>query len=130
VSFAPFCQPDTLQIAAPAVRETAKDCIKKHPFTTVSIPLAATFESLSPDMRCTIAKTQDKDVLVTCTGQELFSYQLKICNPKPVITVSGAGQCPEGADYVQVNQCCVRPAAADAGCTTFQIDLKSCTQTE
>jgi hypothetical protein len=128
VPFAAFCQPDTLQVPSPNVRETNIDCIQKIPYTTVSIPLGAVFESLSSEMTCTVVKTQVEDVLISCTGRELFSYELKVCNPKPIIAASEPGRCPQDAGFNEADQCCVKPPAEAAGCTVFQVDLKSCSQ--
>lgn len=128
IPFAAFCEPDTLQVPAPAVRQTNIDCQQKIPYTTVSIPLGATFESLSPEMTCAVVNTRADAVLVSCTGQQLFSYELKVCAPQPAVPPSEVGQCPRGAGFDQVNACCVKPAAEDAGCTVFKIDLKSCSQ--
>jgi hypothetical protein len=128
IPFAAFCHPDTLQIPLPVVRETNKTCVEKFPYTTVSIPLGATFESLSPEMTCTISKTQVNDILVVCTGPQLHFYQLKVCNPPPVIPASEPGRCAEGDSFDAANQCCLKPTAEGAGCTEFQIDLKSCAE--
>jgi hypothetical protein len=128
IPFAAFCQPDTLQVPIPAVRETNIDCIQKAPYTTVSIPLEATFESLSREMTCEAVSTRDDGILVTCTGQQLYSYELKVCSPQPALPASDAGHCPRGAGFDATNSCCVNPPAADAGCTVFQVDMKSCGQ--
>ena len=106
--------------------ETNITCITKIPYTTVSIPLEATYESLNDAMTCDIAEIRDEDVLVACTGQQLYSYKLKVCNPQPELPSSEAGRCPEGACYNEANQCCVKPPAAGAGCVEFQVDMKSC----
>jgi len=126
IPFAAFCQPDTLQVPTPGVKQTNIDCVQKIPYTTVSIPLDATFESLSPEMTCQVVSTESDKVLVSCTGKQLFSYDLKVCSPPPTLAASQAGQCPAGASFDEANACCVKPPAQDAGCTVFQIDLKSC----
>jgi tRNA A-37 threonylcarbamoyl transferase component Bud32 len=126
VPLAAFCQPDTVQVSQPAVLERNKTCSNKLPYTTVSIPLGATFESLSPDMTCEVTNTQTNDVLVTCTSMQSFFYQLKVCNPAPVLETTDPGRCAEGDIYDGADQCCLKPAADDAGCTIFQVDMKTC----
>ncbi len=125
VPFAAFCQPDTLQVPIPAVKQTNIDCAQGIPYTTVSIPFGATFESLSPEMTCEVVNTREDDVLVSCTGQQSYSYDLKVCSHQPTLPESG-GQCPQGAGFDEANSCCVNPPAEDAGCTVFQVDMKSC----
>jgi serine/threonine protein kinase len=125
VVFAPFCQPDTMQVTAPVVRQTNIDCVLKKPYTTVSIPLDATFESLSSEMTCEVVNTRADDMLVSCTGQELYTYELKVCSPQPALPASG-GQCADGTGFDAANSCCVNPPAEDAGCTIYQMDMKSC----
>ncbi len=127
-SYAPFCQPDTLQIPEPEVKETNRGCVKKVPYTTVAIPIDATFDSLSPEMTCQAADTQGDITYVACTGKELIAYPLKVCNPIPELASPAAGLCPGEADYDGKNQCCVNPPLKDAGCVTFSVGLKSCTQ--
>jgi hypothetical protein len=126
--FAAYCQPDTQQVPVPVVLERNKDCTNKLPYTTVSIPLGATFESLSADMTCETTKTQATDVLVTCASKNSFAYQLKVCNPAPALQSSESGRCAEGDAYDQANQCCLKPPAADAGCTVFKVDMKICAE--
>jgi serine/threonine protein kinase len=130
VPFAAFCQPDTLQVPVPAVVEKNRTCVNKDPFMTVSIPLNATFESLSPDMKCEVITTQTNDVLVGCTSKQSFAYQLKVCNPPPVLSVSAnnSGRCSAGLHFDQANQCCLKPPAFDAGCTIFPVDMKTCAE--
>jgi serine/threonine protein kinase len=125
VVFAPFCQPDTLQVTAPTVLQTNIDCVLKKPYTTVSIPLDATFESLSSEMTCEVVNTRESDMLVSCTGQQLYTYELKVCSPQPALPESG-GQCDDGTGFDAANSCCVKPPAEDAGCTIYQMDMKKC----
>ncbi len=129
VVFAPFCQPDTLQIAEPVVTETNRACVKKVPYTTIAIPNGASFESQSSEMTCKLAETKGEISYVACTGKDLIAYPLKVCNPVPELTSPDAGSCPDDADYDGANQCCVKPPLRDAGCVTFSVGMRSCTQT-
>jgi serine/threonine protein kinase len=125
VTFAPFCQPDTQQIPVAVVRQTNIDCTQKIPFTTISIPLGATFEIVDPGMTCEVTTTREDDMLVSCTGQQLYSYDLKVCTHRPEFPEAG-GQCSEGTGFDAANACCMNPPAEDAGCTVYQVDMKSC----
>jgi serine/threonine-protein kinase len=129
IPLAPYCQPDVVQVPAPAVFERNKTCANKLPYTTISIPVGASFESLSPDMTCEVTAEQADDVLVTCTSKQSFAYQLKVCNPHPELeTVSSGGRCAEGEILDEANQCCLLPPPANAGCTEFQVDMKVCAE--
>jgi serine/threonine protein kinase len=125
VTFAAFCQPDTQQIEVPVVRDTNIDCVQKIPFTTVSIPLGASFEVVDPGMTCELTTTREDDQLISCTGQQLYSYDLKVCSHRPDFPEAG-GQCAEGDGFDTANACCMKPPAEDAGCTIYQVDMKSC----
>jgi hypothetical protein len=127
--FAAFCQPDSLPVPKPVVLERNKACAEKQPYTTVSIPRGATFESLSPEMTCEVSVQQANDVLVTCSSPNSFFYQLRVCNPPPpVAPASEPGRCAEGLTYDPANQCCLKPPPRDAGCITFQVDMKTCAE--
>jgi hypothetical protein len=130
IVFAPACQPGIIpQIIAPTVAETNKFCNKKIPFTIISIPGGATFESLKSGFTCNEPGVENSKRVIACTGQELFSFDIKVCNPTPTpVPVQGTGQCQEGTDYNAANQCCALPPPEDAGCTTFTVDLRSCSQ--
>ena len=95
---------------------------------TISIPLNATFESLSPDMTCEVTVTQTTDVLITCTSKQSFSYELKVCNPPPAFPTTVSGSCAEGLTYDEANACCLKPALPDAGCTIFPVAMKTCAE--
>ena len=127
VVFAPFCQPDTQQVNAPVVTEKSRNCEKKHPYTTVSIPAGATFQSMDPEMTC---ETSGSVSVVACGGNDLIAYPLQVCSPIPTLEPSGTGQCPEGAAYDSSNQCCLKPAAEDTGCVIFQVGMKDCSQSQ
>jgi serine/threonine protein kinase len=121
--FAPACAAG-VTIPSPAVRETNKACVRKVPYTAISIPEGAKFESLSPDMSCAEESTSGGKTIVSCTGKQLFSYNLKVCAP-PVVSSADAGKCDQGSTFDSANQCCfVMPP--DAGCTTFKVDLRAC----
>lgn len=109
----------------PDVKETNKACVEKKPYTALSIPEGAKFESLDPKMSCLLERTSNGKSIISCTGKELFSYNLKVCVP-PIVSVADAGKCNGGATYYMPNECCIAPPAEGMGCTIFKVDLRSC----
>jgi len=130
VVLAPICSAGAIPVTPkPVVRETNKDCIKKVPYTTISIPRDATFESLRDGFSCIKESETENKVLISCTGQQLFSFDLKVCNPQTVptpVSQADAGRCAQGTNFDAANQCCVAPPAEDASCTICQVDLRAC----
>lgn len=130
VVLAPICPAGTIPaVPKPVVRETNKACIKKVPYTTISIPKDASFESLREGFSCIKEGETGNNVLISCTGRQLFSFDLKVCNPQPVPTLvspADAGRCAQGTSFDAANQCCVSPPAEDASCTIFKVDLRAC----
>ena len=125
VPFAPACAVG-IAIPVPLVKETNKICIEKKPYTAISIPEGASFDPLDPSqLTCVKERSSDGKTLISCTGQELFSYDLKVCVP-PVVSSADAGKCAEGELFESANQCCLAPPAEGAGCTIFKVDLRAC----
>ncbi len=122
--FAPACAAGIV-IPMPAVKETNKACVTKIPYTLVSIPEGATFEPLNPKLSCAIETTSNGKTIISCTGQQLFSYNLKVCVP-PVVSSADLGKCAQDSIFDSTNQCCVVPPPDGAGCTIFKVDLRSC----
>jgi serine/threonine-protein kinase len=124
VPFAPACAAGIV-IPSPVVKETNKICTQKAPYTVVSIPEGATFESLSPKLICTKEQSSNGRTLISCGGPQLFSYNLKVCVP-PVVSSENLGKCAQDSVFDTANQCCVMPPPEGAGCTIFKVDLKGC----
>jgi len=124
VPFAPACTAG-FALPAPIVKETSKICVEKKPYTALSIPEGSTFQSLDPKMSCLLERTSDGKSIISCAGQELFSYNLKVCMP-PVVSSVDSGRCDQGSIYVTANQCCLVPPVEGAGCTVFKVDLRAC----
>jgi len=121
--FALTC-PAGIAIPTPVVDELFKECAAKLPNTAITIPEGATFESLNSKMTCNEVRTSNGKTTISCTGPQLFSYDLKVCVP-PVASSADAGKCDQGSTFNSANQCCLA-AQPDAGCTTFKVDLKAC----
>jgi len=121
--FAPACAAEIV-IPTPVVKETNKSCVKKVPYTALSIPEGAKFESLNPEFSCAIETTSNGKSIISCTSLKSFSYQLKVCVP-PLVSSADAGKCDQGTAFDSGNQCCVA-APPDAGCTIVKVDLRAC----
>jgi serine/threonine-protein kinase len=124
IPFAPACAAG-VKIPSPTVKESNKLCTEKKPYTVITIPEGATFESLNPAMTCVKERSSNGITTISCGGPQLFSYDLKVCVP-PVVSSADAGKCDQGSMYDTANQCCLVPPAEGAGCTIFKVDLRSC----
>ena len=122
--FAPACAAGIV-IPVPIVKETNKACVTKIPYTSISIPEGATFESLNPELICEIATTSGGKSIIACTGRQVFSYDLKVCVP-PVVSNADLSKCAQDGIFDSANQCCVASPPDGAGCTIFKVDLRSC----
>lgn len=130
VVLAPACPAEVIPtVSVPTIRETNKSCIEKKPYTTLSIPEDAKFESLRDGFTCIKESVTGGKMLISCTGLALYSFNLKVCNPQSAptpVSQSDAGKCAQGTNFDPANQCCVAPPAEDASCTIYQVDLRSC----
>ena len=122
--FAPACAAG-IAIPTPAVKATDKLCVAKIPYTAVTIPDGATFASLNPKLTCTKESTKNGKTVISCTGQQLFSYNLKVCVP-PVVSNADSGKCTQSNTFNAANQCCLPTPPDGAGCTVFKVDLRAC----
>jgi hypothetical protein len=110
----------------PDPRETNTVGALKVPYTTISIPANASFVPQSTELRCQQERTIGDRVLISCTGRELFTYDLKLCFPPPFTTSVNVGKCAESEIYNEANQCCYPTPPLDAGCMIFKVDLRAC----
>jgi len=124
IPFAPACAAG-VKIPSPIVKETNKLCAEKKPYTVITIPEGATFESLSSDMKCTKERSSNGITTISCGGPQLFSYELKVCEP-PVVSSVDSGKCDQNSTFNSANQCCITTPPEGAGCTLFKVDLRAC----
>ncbi len=124
VPFAPACPIEALA-PTPIIKATNKLCVDKKPYTVVALPQDATFESLNPQMSCILERVDNGKNMISCAGQELFSYDLKVCLPAAASTAD-LGKCDPGTTFDSVNQCCQPDPPSGAGCTIFKVDLGAC----
>lgn len=123
-AFAPACAAG-VAIPTPVVKETNKVCVQKIPYTAISIPEGATFESLKPQFSCALEATSNGKSVISCTGQQLFSFDIKVCTP-PAVSSADSGKCGQGSTFNSANQCCLVTPPNGAGCTIFKVDLRGC----
>jgi len=123
-AFAPFCA-EEITIAEPFVRVTNFACIKKRPYTTVTIPDDATFEVTDPQASCISEAVSNGRRVLSCSGPSFLVYDLKVCVP-PVIPESDLNKCSTGDTFDSTNQCCIAAPPQGAGCTIFVVKLKGC----
>jgi serine/threonine-protein kinase len=124
--FAPLCQLPEEQPLVALVKETNKMCANRVPYTTYTVPKGTTFEVLDDEFKCEPAGENKGNDLIVCTGKELFTFDLKLCNelnlPK---LVAGSSQCSAGAGYDETNQCCVADPQ-EAACIVIKASTTGC----
>jgi len=128
---APLCTADPLVAACttPIVEERSKECTKKIPYAYLVMPPGSTWQPLEPGMQCTDEGVRGGLQMVSCTGQNLYTYDLKVCNSTcsaGATLMAGTSQCPEGYGYHPAGNCCWPMPGPDAGCTTFKVDIGTC----
>ncbi len=122
--FAPACAAG-VTIPVPVIQDIDKVCVRKVPYTSISIPQGATFESLDPGFSCLVEVTRSGRTVLSCTGKQLLSFGLKVCQPA-VISSEDAGKCSTDATFDSANQCCMTPPREGAGCSISRVDIRGC----
>jgi hypothetical protein len=132
-NFAPACQNATA-CAAPAVADTEgvnTFCVKKVPYQNILLEPGTIFESLdtSGELNCQDSRTVvgGKNV-ITCTGKELWTYQLKLTNTAcgGAALATGTGQCADGQGYDAANNCCAPISVDGGGSTIINVNIGAC----
>jgi len=132
-TFAPACQAAT-SCAAPEVKDTVANttyCVEKIPYQNISVMPGTTFKSLDPkgELKCQDSGTVvDGKSVITCTGKQLWTYQLKFTNSACAANTlaTGNGQCQDGLGYDAAQNCCAPLTAADAGSVTIKVNMGAC----
>jgi len=125
---APFCQDAATTCDAPVANVRDKFCSNKVPYTLMAFPEGTSFEVITPGFTCSDEGLRDGNQMVSCSGPELYSFDLKVCNTacNSIGTDSADGQCPEGYGYDSAQQCCAAVPAPDSGCIVLKVDLRDC----
>lgn len=122
----PICESGAA-CAAPVVEVRDRFCVEKVPYTLLAAPGESTYEWVNSDLNCVSQLHSSGELLITCTGTTLTSYDLQVCNgacapPAPV----NDGQCPQGYGFDAAAQCCVPPQSP--ACVTVRVDIGSCSE--
>lgn len=127
---APMCAVDPLitSCAAPAVEQRDRFCVKKYPYALIAAPPGVTFEPATEGLKCTDEGIRGGDQIISCTGPELLSYNLKVCNAacNTSLLDTTSGKCPAGYGFAAEGGCCWPVPTDDAGCILFKVDIGSC----
>ncbi len=131
-TFAPACAAAT-SCSAPDVKDTEginTFCVKKVPYQNIMLDPGTTFEpqDSSGELKCQDTGTvvNGKEV-ITCTGKELWTYDLKLTN-----TTCGGGslqagpQCQAGQGYDAANNCCAPLTGNGGGSVTIKVNIGAC----
>ncbi len=132
-SFAPACQA-AASCAAPAVTDTEAAetyCVEKIPYQNISVVPGTTFESLDTkgELKCQDSGTVvDGKNIITCTGKELWTYELKFTNSTCAAgaLAVGTGQCQEGLGYDAAQNCCAPLTNGGSGSVTIKVNMGAC----
>ena len=126
---APVCSADPLAGACsvPSAGTLSKSCIKKVPYTLVGISPGSSLEILDAGMTCKDEKVRAGVQQFSCTGQQLISYDIKVCNSTCTAALeTGTGQCAEGYGYNAAAGCCWPVSDVEAGCIMYKVDIGGC----
>ena len=131
--YAPFCQAAAAGCSAPEIEVLDKAfCVNKWPYIIMKVPAGTTYEPVDADLICQDQLHSDGSLRITCNdveGQQLLSYELKVCNSAcsaPALA-TGTGQCPDGYGYDSGNQCCAQPSTSGGdGCVVYTVDIGAC----
>ncbi|MEW6030444.1 MAG: hypothetical protein ACOYZ8_07880 [Chloroflexota bacterium] len=122
----PICE-SGVACAAPVVEVRDRFCAEKVPYTLLAAPGGSTYEWADSNLTCVNQLHSSGELLITCTGTELTSYELRVCNGAcaPPTAVND-GQCPQGYGFDAAAQCCVPPQSP--ACVIVRVDIGTCSQ--
>ena len=131
-SFAPTCT-SAASCAAPAVADTEASttyCVEKYPYQNIALEPGTAFEVLdtSGEFKCADSGTVvDGKTIISCTGKQLWTYELKLTNTScsAANLAAGTGQCQDGFGYDSAQNCCA-PVNTGAASTTIKVNIGAC----
>ncbi len=127
IPFAPQCAAANIpEVAIPDPKETNSTCVLKSPYKTISIPNNASYVPQSSQLKCSQVSVKGDRILISCTGREAFTYELKLCYLPPAPSAEFADKCAQTDFYNEAGQCCYPAPALDAGCMIYKVDLRAC----
>ena len=127
--------PGSSQCALPTGNQRDQFCVNKVPYTLIAIPPDDTYHVLTAGFTCDDAGVRNNFQLLTCTGPQSYTFNLKVCNAAcaalpATATAVPSGRCPSGYDYLSDKQCCQTATNDQSGCVTLSFDTRSCGQTD
>jgi hypothetical protein len=130
-SSAPLCTADPLAAVCtpPTLEERDRHCTKKIPYTFLVIPPGSTWEPVESGLQCGDEGVRGGMQMISCTGQNLYSYDLKVCNSTcsaGATLMAGTAQCPDGYGYHPAGNCCWPMPAPDFGCKVYTVNIGTC----
>lgn len=127
---APLCSVDPFAsvCALPEVTTLSKLCVKKVPYTLVALPPESTFEVVDPGLVCRDEGLRGGKRQISCTGPQLYSYDLKVCNSACSVLPleTGTAYCEDGYGYSADAGCCWPVPVLEAGCILYKVDISAC----
>jgi hypothetical protein len=129
---APICSvsPSAGVCTAPSAAMLSKSCVKKIPYTLVALSPGSTFEVVDSGITCKDEGLRGGQQQISCTGQQLYSYTLKVCDPvcAAVPLTTDLDRCSDGYGYSAEAGCCWPTSALEAGCVLYKVDIGFCPQ--
>lgn len=130
VTSAAMCQVDPLVTSCSSPKTEIRDkfCVKKYPYVLVASQPGVTFEPASEGLKCTDEGLRGGEQIISCTGPELLSYNLKVCNATCSASLldTASGKCPSGYGFSAEAGCCWPVPAQDSGCVLIKVDMGTC----
>jgi hypothetical protein len=130
VEEAPLCTTDPLAgvCSVPKVGMLSKFCVKKLPYTLLGIPPGSTFQPMDAELVCKDEGIRGEVRQVSCTGRELYSYEIKVCdaNCSGAQLEADSARCPDGYGYSAEAGCCALPSTLEPGCVIYKVDIGAC----
>ncbi|MBI5933340.1 MAG: hypothetical protein HY867_06495 [Chloroflexi bacterium] len=127
---APVCRVDPLAdvCSVPNAGTLTKNtCIKKVPYTLLGFSPGSIIEIADPNLTCKNEGLRGGVQQYSCTGQQLISYDIKVCNPTCTAALdTTSGLCSTGYGYDSAAGCCWPVPDLEPGCMMYRVDIGAC----
>ena len=126
---APVCSADPWANACsvPEAGTLSKVCIKKIPYTLLGFSPGASIEVTDPDLTCKNEGLRGGVQQYSCTGQQLISYEIKVCSSTCNVAPDIASDhCAQGYGYDAAAGCCWPVPELEPGCMLYKVDIGGC----
>ncbi len=128
IPLAPTCSVDPLIEACtlPQAATLSRTCVKKVPYVLIGLSPGSTLEILDSGLTCRDEKVRGKWHQYSCTGQQLYSYRVKVCSPACSSLLTADERCPDGSGFYNNGACCWPLPAPNAGCVVYTVNVGAC----